>query len=117
MSLRRVGIGEDLADGAVDLKSLADRLRPLDDELALRTPKRPIAEQPSGAAYAARPDGEIRADAQAADSLLALTSSGRCFFAMSTSASNAWGSLTASSARCLRSTSTSAAFNPWMNRL
>ena len=47
----------------------------------------------------------------------ALTSSGSAALAVSTSALNAATSLTARSARILRSTSTPARFRPWMNRL
>ncbi|EKX60379.1 hypothetical protein STRIP9103_01623, partial [Streptomyces ipomoeae 91-03] len=47
----------------------------------------------------------------------AFTSAGRAFWATSTSAANAVASLTASSARILRSTSMFAAFRPWMKRL
>ena len=47
----------------------------------------------------------------------ALTSSGSAPLATSTSAVNAAGSLTAISARFLRSTSTPAAFRPWIRRL
>ena len=43
--------------------------------------------------------------------------SGSAFLATSTSAENAGGSLTASSASIRRSTSTPAIFRPWMNRL
>ena len=49
--------------------------------------------------------------------LAALTSSGRAPLATSTRAVNAVASLTAMSARTLRSTSTPAALRPWMNRL
>ena len=52
-----------------------------------------------------------------AETLGALTSSGRAALAVSTSALNAAMSLTARSARILRSTSTPARFRPWMNRL
>src|SRR5262245_49530771 len=116
VAIGRLGIGEHLEHDTVDGQRLAYRLRALGDELALRVPERPVSET-SNPAYPARPDGQLGRSAQAADSLLALTSSGRLFFARSTSASNAAGSLTASSARCLRSTSTSAAFRPWMKRL
>ena len=44
-------------------------------------------------------------------------SSGRLFLAISTSALKAAGSFTASSASIRRSTSTPAAFRPWMKRL
>src|SRR6478672_13526451 len=54
---------------------------------------------------------------QAASPEGALTSSGSAPLASSTSAVNAAGSLTAISARFLRSTSTPAAFRPWINRL
>jgi hypothetical protein len=47
----------------------------------------------------------------------AFTSLGSAFCATSTSVANALASLTASSARILRSTSTLAAFRPWMKRL
>ena len=47
----------------------------------------------------------------------ALTSSGRLVLAVSTSAAKAGASLTARSARILRSTSTPAALRPWMKRL
>ena len=57
-----------------------------------------------------------RVDAQA-ETLGALTSSGRAALATSTSATNAGASLTARSARILRSTSTPAALRPWMKRL
>ena len=116
MPVRRRGVGEYLTYDTVDTECFAYRLWALGDELALGTPERPVTES-SDSAYPARPDGQLRRGGQAADSLLALTSSGRFFFASSTNASNATGSLTASSARCLRSTSTSAAFRPWMKRL
>ena len=51
------------------------------------------------------------------DALGALTSSGSAALAVSTRATNAGASLTARSARILRSTSTPARFRPWMNRL
>ncbi len=47
----------------------------------------------------------------------ALTSAGRAFLAVSTTALKAVGSLTASSASCLRLTSTPAKLRPWMKRL
>ncbi|CAM5711888.1 hypothetical protein SCANM63S_09693 [Streptomyces canarius] len=47
----------------------------------------------------------------------AFTSDGSAFCATSTSAAKAFASFTASSARILRSTSTFAAFRPWMKRL
>ena len=58
--------------------------------------------------------GELRIERQAAG---ALTSAGRAALATSTRAAKAGGSLTASSASILRSTSTPAALRPWMNRL
>jgi hypothetical protein len=116
MPVGRGGVGEDLAEYALDPERLAYRLWAFGDELALRTPERPLTKT-SDPAYPARPNGQLRRRNQPTDSLLALTSSGRFCFASSTSASNAAGSLTASSARCLRSTSTSAAFKPWMKRL
>jgi hypothetical protein len=116
MTVRRGGVGEYLAENAVDTERLAYGLWTFGDELALRTPERPLTKT-SDPAYPARPNGQLRRRSQPTDSLLALTSSGRFCFASSTSASNAAGSLTASSARCLRSTSTSAAFKPWMKRL
>ena len=61
--------------------------------------------------------GEARVVGQAEASTGALTSSGRFALASSTRATNAGASLTARSARILRSTSTPAAFSPWMNRL
>ena len=57
-----------------------------------------------GERQAASPDG-------------ALTSLGSAALATSTNAVKAAGSLTAISARFLRSTSTPAAFRPWINRL
>ena len=51
------------------------------------------------------------------EALGALTSSGRAALAVSTSAANAGASLTARSARILRSTSTPARLRPWMKRL
>ena len=65
---------------------------------------RTFGERPIGVAQAASPDG-------------ALTSSGSAALATSTSAVNAAGSLTAISARFLRSTSTPAALRPWISRL
>ena len=53
----------------------------------------------------------------AQEALGALTSSGRAALAVSTSAANAGASLTARSARILRSTSTPARLRPWMKRL
>ncbi len=58
-----------------------------------------------------------RCAVQAVASTGALTSSGRAALATSTSATNAGRSLTARSARILRSTSTPARRRPWMNRL
>ena len=52
-----------------------------------------------------------------AETLGALTSSGSAALAASTSAAKAGASLTASSARILRSTSTPARPSPWMNLL
>lgn len=54
---------------------------------------------------------------QAASPEGALTSSGSAARATSTSAVNAAGSLIAMSARFFRSTSTPAAFSPWISRL
>ena len=62
------------------------------------------AERSVSPCQAASPDG-------------ALTSSGSAALATSTSAVNAAGSLTAISARFLRSTSTPAALRPWISRL
>src|SRR5690606_935525 len=60
---------------------------------------------------------QVLLDQATVSALGALTSSGRFALATSTRALNAAGSLTARSARILRSTSTSAAFRPWMKRL
>ncbi len=70
-------------------------------------------------AKAALPDdvNAPSADTAEASALGALTSAGRAALATSTSALNAATSLTASSARILRSTSTPARLRPWMKRL
>jgi len=62
-------------------------------------------------------DGLSIALGQAADSLAGAGCAGTALRATSTSALNAAGSLTASSARFLRSTSTPAALRPWTKRL
>jgi hypothetical protein len=70
--------------------------------------------------YSRRAFGErlARSQSQAASPAVgALTSSGSAAFATPTSAVNAAGSLIAISERFLRSTSTPAAFRPWINRL
>ncbi len=73
----------------------------------------------TAADHAGRTFGERQAACriQAASPDGALTSSGRAALATSTSAVNAAGSLTAISARFLRSTSTPAALRPWISRL
>ena len=102
---------EDLDDEPAPQRRL-DEVRPLGEE-AFGTAPTGVAMQldrcrhPVGAlgeCQAASPDG-------------ALTSSGSAPLATSTSAVNAAGSLTAISARFLRSTSTPAALRPWISRL
>src|SRR5690606_11229837 len=124
MALGGVDRGEHLDDRLRDRERLTDRLGTLGEELAglgteCASGEPPSDLDPSGA------DGQVAgarhwcgAAGQATVSALgALTSSGRLALATSTRALNAAGSLTARSARILRSTSTSAAFRPWMNRL
>ena len=64
-----------------------------------------------------RHPGRALGERQAASPDGALTSSGSAPLATSTSAVKAAGSLTAISARFLRSTSTPAALRPWISRL
>ena len=88
----------------------------------------PLGEEPSGAAPTdvavqldrrRHPVGALgeRQAASPASAAGALTSSGNAALATSTNAVKAAASLTAISARFLRSTSTPAAFKPWMRRL
>ena len=106
------GFGDEDLDDELTPQRRLDEVRPLGEE-ALGTAPSDVAMQldrcrhPVGALgerQAASPDG-------------ALTSSGSAPLATSTSAVNAVGSLTASSARILRSTSTPAALSPWISRL
>ncbi len=85
----------------------------------------PLGEKAGGAASSdvavqldrCRHPGGAFGERQAASPDGALTSSGSAPLATSTSAVKAAGSLTAISARFLRSTSTPAAFRPWISRL
>ena len=95
-----------------------DRLRAVGEE---EPPLRSLgtAAQPTQLldARVARGQRGLRHGVTQAETLGALTSSGRAALAVSTSALNAAMSLTARSARILRSTSTPARFRPWMKRL
>ena len=119
---QRVGGDEQLVDRPA-AQGLPDGLRPLHEE-----PPGPFAPRAAQQLACCRPRAgcarcravsasvPCRGDrAQAASCSAAWA--GTFAFATSTSAANAAGSLTASSARILRSTSTPAALRPWMNRL
>jgi hypothetical protein len=118
------GGDEQLVHGAVAGERLADRLGALDEE-----PPGPIAarasQQLAGCNDARGALGAGRCRMGCGDGAQAAVPSwagravwaGALAFATSTSAANAAGSLTASSARILRSTWTSAALRPWMKRL
>ena len=123
-----VGFGVHLEDEFAVLEGFPDRLRSLDQEAAGLAPERTSGEPPGlldphglrGQQTRARHFGVLswKGAAQAAASVFgAFTSAGRAALATWTSAENAAGSLTARSARILRSTSTSASRRPWMNRL
>ena len=109
-----VGAGEDLLDAA-GLEGGLDGVRAVGKEQpplgAFRAAAEPAYFLQAGVARLQRRD---QAEASARG---ALTSSGRAALATSTSALNAAMSLTARSARILRSTSTPARPSPWMNRL
>jgi len=108
----RGGGDEQLADGVRRrVEDFRDGMRTFDQKRASGRPLLPAQELSGGR------DARVlrrRDCGQAADSE-PLT--GRAARAVSTSAANAGASDTASSARFLRSTSTPAAFRPWMKRL
>ena len=109
---------EDLDDTVGDLERPFDGLRAVGKEQPPLGANRTAAElarllDPA----AAGGQGDVRSGQAEASALGALTSSGRAAFAVSTSTLNAAMSLTASSARIFRSTSTPARLRPWMKRL
>ena len=105
--------GEHLVDQAAPRRRL-DQVRALDEE-APSTTTPGVALQFNRSHHPGGSFSECRC--QAASPEGALTSSGSAALATSTSAVNAAGSLTAISARFLRSTSTPAALRPWISRL
>ena len=111
----RVGGREHLANPCTGGQRLAYGLRPFGQEPAVPDPKGRLGQAPGGLHPRGAGRGEL---AQAASTvLLSPDSAGACARAVSTSVAKVAGSLTASSARTLRSTSTPATFKPWMNRL
>ena len=105
--------GEHLLDQTAANRS-ADEVRPLSQKAS----GSPAVRGPQQFRYRGHPSGSRgQRSRQAASPEGALTSAGRAARATSTSAVNAAGSLTAISARFLRSTSTPAALRPWTNRL
>jgi hypothetical protein len=100
-------------------ESLADRLRTLGQEQPLLgasdATSEPARRLDPAAARGQRLNGLDETLAQAESG--ALTSSGRAARAVSTRTVKAGASLTARSARILRSTSTPAILRPWMKRL
>jgi len=106
------GFGDENFDDEVASHRRLNEVRALGEEacgtapsdVAVQFDRRRHAVGALGERQAASPDG-------------ALTSLGSAPFATSTSAVNAAASLTAISARILRSTSTPAALSPWMSRL
>ncbi len=125
---RRIGAPAHLLDGAVvrtggrhverldrhaGVERAADELRTLGDEGALAPARRTLLQQP--AQPADPPVREGQPLGQEATSATGALASASC--AVATSAPNASGSLTARSARTLRSTSTPARCRPLMSRL
>jgi hypothetical protein len=93
------------------VEDVGDRVRSLDEKRAGGRPL-PAAQELSGGRDARVVRRRDRGQAAVSEPV-----AGKAARAVSTSAANAAASETASSARFLRSTSTLAAFRPWMNRL
>src|SRR5581483_6538352 len=104
----------DLDDGA-GVQRLADRLGPLGKKQPGRAPRGPSGEtargREPGVGRAEHPSGEAQAAGDWAPPMPSAATAAR---ATSTRALKAAGSLTARSARTLRSTLTSARRRPWM---
>ena len=100
-------------DGDARVEGGADELRPFGYERALGPTRRALLHQPPQPADA--PMRERQPLGQEATSLTATPASASC--AVRTSAPKACGSLTARSARTLRSTSTPATWRPLIRRL
>jgi len=129
VTLGRIGRHEYVDDGARPVEGLGNRLPALDEEPLfagpLLLPEQPTSRSQQPQTGRGRCDRlvivrqrEPQAAVPVAGSLAATASAaGTCSLANSTSAAKAAESLTASSARILRSTSTPAAFRPEMKRL